>query len=108
VAASAAGRGDGVMVAGFFPPHGPHSPEQGVLEVVPELSQGSSLSRIMRIYSEIVLALALGQMLRKCSEEGRGVITRRISFEGGVECGSIIYPTAKLALTLHVRHVGRG
>jgi hypothetical protein len=34
-----------------------------VLEVVPELSQGSSLSRIMRIYSEIVLALARGQML---------------------------------------------
>jgi len=39
----------------------------------------------MRIHSEIVLALALGQMLKERSEEGRGVITRRISLEGGVK-----------------------
>jgi hypothetical protein len=90
VAASAAGRGDGAIVAGVSPPS-PHSLEQSVLEVVPKLSQGSSLSRIMHIYNEIVLALALRQMLKKRSEEGRGVITRRISLEDGVECGSIIY-----------------
>jgi hypothetical protein len=75
-------RGDGSRGS---PPQGPHSPEQNLLEVVAELSQVSSLSHITRIHSEIVLALALGQMLKKRSEEGRGVITRRISLEGGVE-----------------------